>query len=95
MSGVVLGAFIDCKGERMDIKAVKNRFKKILFSLPNVVSLGIGPKIRDGNSTGETAIKVFVSKKVDRSKLEAHECVPDDLDGVPTDVEVLGPSVKF
>ena len=79
----------------MDVKAVKERYKKQLFSLPNVVALGLGPKIRQGRATGETAIKVFVSKKVDPSELEEHDCVPSHLDGVPTDVEVLGPSKKF
>ena len=56
----------------MDIKAVKERYKKLLFSLPNVISLGIGPKLREGQPTGESAIKVFVSKKVDQNDLEAH-----------------------
>jgi len=79
----------------MDIKAVKERYKKQLFSLPNVISLGVGPKIRKGLSTGEIAIKVFVSKKVDPGDLEEQDRVPSDLDGVPTDVEVLGPSKKF
>lgn len=79
----------------MNVKAVKERYKKQLFSLPNVISLGIGPKIREGQSTGETAIKVFVSKKVDQGDLEAHDRVPTELDGVPTDVEVLGPSKKL
>jgi hypothetical protein len=79
----------------MDVKAVKERYKKQLFSLPNVISLGVGPKILKGQATGETAIKVFVSKKVDSSELEEQDCVPSQLDGVPTDVEVLGPSKKF
>lgn len=79
----------------MDVKSVKKRYKKQLFRLPNVISLGIGPKIRDGKSTGETAIKVFVSKKVDSSELDEQDRVPSSLDGVPTDVEVLGPSKKL
>jgi hypothetical protein len=79
----------------MDIKSVKEKYKKQLFSLPNVVALGIGRKIREGQSTGETAIKVFVSKKVDRKELEEHDCVPSHLDAVPTDVEEQGPSNKL
>ena len=79
----------------MDVKAVKERYKKQLFSLPNVISLGVGPKIREGQPTGETAIKVFVSKKLDPSELGEQDCVPSHLDGVPTDVEVLGPSKKY
>lgn len=79
----------------MDVNFVKERYKKQLFKLPNVISLGVGPKIRDGKSTGETAIKIFVSQKVDLSELDEQDCVPSSLDGVPTDVEVLGPSKKF
>ena len=79
----------------MDVKAVKERYKKQLFSLPYVISIGIGPKLREKKPTGQTAIKVFVSQKVDQDELEARDRVPDELDGVPTDVEVLGPSKKL
>ena len=79
----------------MDVKAVKERYKKKMYSMPNVISLGIGPKLREGQPTGETAIKVFVSKKVEQNELATHDRVPAELDGVPTDVEVLGPSKKL
>lgn len=79
----------------MDIKAVKKQYQKYLLSLPNVISLGVGPKIHNGIATGETAIKVFVSKKIGSDELNEQDCVPSHLDGVPTDVVVLGPSNKY
>ena len=78
----------------MDVKGVKERYKKQLFALPNVVSLGVGPKIRNGRATGDMAIKVYVSQKVELSKLDEKDRIPSRLDGVPTDVELLEPSRK-
>ena len=72
-----------------EIKEVKDRNKCLLMSLPNVVSLGIGPKMRGGISTGTTAIKVFVSRKLPPSDLPQAQCVPEQIEGFETDVEVM------
>jgi hypothetical protein len=74
-----------------EIKDVKTRYRDRLMSLPNVVSLGVGPKTRDGRLTGTTAIKVFVSRKLPLSDLAEGEAVPEQLDGFETDVEVMEP----
>ena len=39
----------------------------------------------------KTAIKVFVKQKISRDKLAKSELIPEQLDGFPTDVEVLAP----
>ena len=75
----------------MDIHAVKERHKQSLMDLPNVVGVGIGPKTRGGHATGETAVKVFVSRKVRREELAEEERIPERLEGFPTDVELMGP----
>lgn len=79
----------------MDVKAVKEKYRNRLLSLPNVVALGIGPKMRGGRPTGEISIKVFVSQKLKRDELGESDCVPAVLDGIPTDVEAHGPSKKY
>ena len=71
------------------IKDVKNRHRDFLMSLPNVVSLGIGPKIVKHSEMGTTAIKVFVSRKVPLSDLASDERIPELIEGFQTDVEVM------
>jgi hypothetical protein len=72
-----------------EIKDVKNRHRDFLMSLPNVVSLGVGPKMVKRVATGTTAIKVFVSRKVPLSDLAQDESVPEQIEGFQTDVEVM------
>ena len=72
------------------LKAIKAKHLAFLKSLPNVVGVGIGPKIEDGVETGYLAIKVFVVRKVPPDELETAQRIPTQLDGARTDVEVLG-----
>ncbi|MHC4065112.1 MAG: hypothetical protein ACYSUQ_01505 [Planctomycetota bacterium] len=74
----------------MGIESVKDRHKDALRALANVVGLGIGPKVRGGRATGETAIKVFVSQKVPPESLPEDQRIPANIEGIPADVEVLG-----
>ena len=73
----------------MDIHKTKEKHKNSLLGLPNVVGVGIGPKIRNGRATGKTAIKVYVSRKTDSADLSEQERIPPILEGIPTDVEVM------
>lgn len=70
-------------------RAAKERHGARLLNLPNVVALGIGPRAAPASGAEGIAIKVFVSRKVPLEQLQPHEVVPRELDGVPTDVEVL------
>ena len=74
-----------------DPKSVKKRHEASLKSLPNVESLGVGPKLRNGEPTGEMAIKVFVRRKVPLSDLAPDERIPESIEGIPTDVQVIAP----
>ncbi len=74
----------------MDIHAAKKKHEKYLKSLPNVTALGIGPKVSGGRETGQTAIKVFVSRKAPLGELANDQIIPNTLEGYPTDVEVIG-----
>lgn len=71
-----------------EIKAVKRRYGDFLKSLPHVKFLGIGPKVRAGQLTGEMSIKVYVDKKLGKEELAPGDRVPPDLEGISTDVEV-------
>jgi hypothetical protein len=54
--------------------------------LPEVHTVGIGGRIRNGEPTGELVLKVFVSTKRPRSELSPDALVPAEFEGVPTDV---------
>ena len=72
-----------------EIKAVKRKYGDSLKSLPHVKYLGIGPKVRGGRPTGEMSVKVYVDEKLDKEELAEADRVPPDLEGIPTDVEVV------
>lgn len=74
-----------------ELKSVKKKYSAYLLSLPNVEGVGIGLKVSGGKKTQQTAIKVFVKEKISRDNLAASELIPEQLEGVPTDVEVLAP----
>ncbi|MEV1021682.1 hypothetical protein [Streptomyces sp. NPDC050264] len=56
------------------------------MKLANVTGVGTG---RDEHS-GADVIVVFVTRKVPRSRLGAHDAVPEELDGVPVRVLAIG-----
>lgn len=68
---------------------VKKRYRETILSLPNVVGLGIGAKIVNGQPTNTVAIKVYVHSKIPEQHLTEGQCIPKKLDGIPTDVEEL------
>jgi hypothetical protein len=65
------------------------------LSRPNVVGIGIGPKVTGGRETGEQAVLVFVERK--QAAAAADFLVPPTLaaagaEPVPTDVQETGPN---
>ena len=70
---------------------IKKRHGEALLRLPNVVGFGVGPKMVGGKPTDVMALKVYVSRKMPREELKADECVPEEIEGVPTDVEEQAP----
>ena len=74
-----------------DPAAVKDRHRDRLLDLPNVVALGIGPKIVDAAPTATPATKVYVSKKVPVEELADKDRIPSQIEGIPTDVEEQAP----
>jgi hypothetical protein len=56
----------------------------------NVVGIGIGEKIVDGQETGRLAVKVFVQQKLDASNVDPQAAVPETVGDFETDVEEVG-----
>lgn len=70
---------------------VKEHNKEELLRLPNVVGVGVGPKVINDNPTSNLAIKVYVSRKLPKEKLSESDLVPERIEGIPTDVEQQAP----
>jgi len=73
------------------LREVKDRHQLELLNKPNVVGVGIGFRHRRGRRTSEAAIVVSVTEKVPESDLAADEVIPEELEGVPVDVQATGP----
>ena len=70
------------------IARVKRDATGRLLAIPNVVAVGIGPKMAGGRATGEPAIRVFVRQKLPADQVPADELIPPTIDGVLTDEEL-------
>jgi len=76
--------------EMARIRAVKAAHEAELMRKANVVGVGIGLRQRDGKYTGELALIVSVTRKVPPEELDAEDLVPQEIDGVPVDVQAVG-----
>jgi hypothetical protein len=56
----------------------------------NVVGMGVGMKWKNGQPTGDPALIVLVSQKLDKSQLAKSEMVPLKLQDMQTDVLAIG-----
>ena len=75
---------------KVNIQEIKKRHEEELLRNPNVVGVGIGTKIIKSISTQRQCIKIYVRKKIPRSKLEKNDLIPQKLNGVETDIEEVG-----
>ncbi len=72
-------------------KAVQARYNDELMAKAHVQGTAIGLAKKDGQYTGRIAIVVMVDEKVPLSQLAPEDVIPQELDGVPIDVQELGP----
>ena len=68
------------------IRAVKRANEARLLAIPGVHSVGIGPKLTNGQRTGEMAIIVWLPKKKPVEDIPPEQLIPKEIDGVPVDV---------
>jgi len=72
------------------IRAVKQAYQTELLSKANVVGVGIGYRQQGGQPTDQMALVVMVSRKLPKSQLAPEDIIPNELDGVPVDVQEVG-----
>jgi hypothetical protein len=72
------------------IRMIKARHEKELLAMKNVVGVGVGFKETAGITTGRMSIVVMVERKLPAETLDAGDLIPPQIEGVPTDVRVVG-----
>jgi hypothetical protein len=76
--------------EHDDVKRVQIQHKAMLLALPNVIGLGIGLKTVQGRRGDQLCLAALVRRKLPRAALEPEDIIPDELDGIATDVLEAG-----
>src|SRR5438105_4536619 len=61
----------------------------------NVVGVGVGEKMVDGKGTGIHAVKFFVKVKYPDNQVPERARLPEQINGLPVDVEQVGVWRKF
>ena len=75
----------------MDFRAVLRERKKELLAKKNVVAVGVGYKVKNGETTSILSIVCSVKRKVNTAELSKKDIIPKQIDGVLTDVIETGP----
>jgi len=73
-----------------ELDEVKEKYREELLKKANVVGVGVGYKIRKGVRTSIPCIIVLVTKKLPKEVLSPRDLIPEELEGVPTDVVESG-----
>lgn len=76
-------------------REVKEAHADSLMSKANVVGLSVGFRERGGRRTDQVALIVMVDKKLAPSALSPGDQIPSEIDGVPVDVQYVGPLEAF
>jgi hypothetical protein len=74
---------------------VKKAHQDELMSKANVVGVGLGYRTVGGRRTDDIALVVMVTKKVPRIQLHPLDIVPNEIDGIPVDVQEVGTITAF
>ena len=70
---------------------VLSRHWEELRARKNYLNSFIGTKIKDGVDTKVPAIVIYVKHKQPCAEMSESECIPPEIEGVPTDVQELNP----
>jgi hypothetical protein len=77
-----------------NIEETKNKASKKLLNKTGISGVAVGKKMVNGIPTNEDSIMVFVTKKVDKDTITKYgvssDVVPDEIDGIPTDIIEVG-----
>jgi hypothetical protein len=69
---------------------IKQHYQAEILTKANVVGVGVGLRSRAGKFTEEVAIVVMVSRKLPSADLPEEDLLPDEIEGIPVDVQEVG-----
>lgn len=72
------------------IQSVKQSHESDLMSKANVVGVGVGHRHRGGAQTGQLGLIVLVERKRPEAELSPKDLIPQEIEGVPVDVQEAG-----
>ncbi|UCD79138.1 MAG: hypothetical protein JSW26_27690 [Desulfobacterales bacterium] len=72
------------------VRSILKNYRRQLLDRANVVAAGVGYKITGGQKTSTLSIVCSVTKKIAASQLASKDLVPQNLEGMPTDVIETG-----
>ncbi len=84
------GARAEAIEETARITEVKDRHEPALLGRENVVGVATSVKVTGGQPTQQQSLTVFVERKLPLDQVPEESRVPEQLDGVPTDVVEAG-----
>ena len=69
---------------------VKRAYQAELMAKANVVGVGVGYRQVGGERTETVALVVMVSRKLPAAQLAPQDVLPNEIEGVPVDVQEVG-----
>lgn len=84
------------KDEQMErATEAQARYTDMLMRMENVTGVAVGLITKDNSYTDQIGLVVLVEKKVPSEQLAPQDRIPDELDGVPVDVQEVGKVIAF
>lgn len=77
------------------LSELRKASQKDILAKRNVIGVGVGLKETGGKKTSDLSISVLVRDKVAVQELDPKDLVPDNIDGIPTDVLRVGKVVAY
>ncbi|MBW8687877.1 S1 family peptidase [Chitinophaga rhizophila] len=68
---------------------LKDGVEDVLKQIAGVHHISVGLKETEGRITDQLCIRIYVQEKKHHSALHAHEVLPSEINGIPTDVNVI------
>ncbi|MGB1286514.1 MAG: hypothetical protein ACPG7F_08280 [Aggregatilineales bacterium] len=75
---------------QQELNALQAKYGEMLMAKANVIGVGIGLVMIEGDYTEAPALVVMVAQKMPLAQLEHADVVPARLDGVRVDVQETG-----
>ncbi len=77
------------------ILELRERARAQLDAIPGVRAVGFGVKVVDSELTGQRALRVYVDEKKPLDELPPDQVIPDEIEGIPTDVITIPRGQEF